>query len=77
LEAFRLRYSPRRYEGTRATLDFVLTECRNAQHFDGLSAIALGHWPVLLTACRHHSLPIPPHLWLKLLPQMGLLKDTK
>ena len=49
--------------GGTATLDYVFTECAANPHFDALSAITLGHWTVLLTACRHHRLPVPPQLW--------------
>jgi hypothetical protein len=54
--------------GTSATLEFIFAECAANPHFDKLSSITLGHWPVLLTACRHHRLPIPPHLWRDMLP---------
>jgi hypothetical protein len=32
--------------------------------FNGLSAVKLGHWPIVALACRHYRLPIPPYLWL-------------
>ena len=32
--------------------------------FESLSAIRSGLWPVLLMACRHFRLPVPPQLWL-------------
>ncbi|MGA1799361.1 hypothetical protein VH567_11340 [Sphingomonas sp. 4RDLI-65] len=35
-----------------------------------LSAIRLGHWPVLLLACRVNRLPPPPQLWLPLLEDL-------
>lgn len=57
-------------EGTTATLDYVNRECATNNHFDRLSAIALGHWPVLLTACRHHRLPVPPQIWRDLFPSL-------
>jgi hypothetical protein len=49
--------------GTTETLHFVLEEVKTNQHFDALSAIALGHWPILMTACRHHRIPVPPNVW--------------
>jgi hypothetical protein len=49
--------------GTRATYDFIFEEVAAGSHFDTLSAIKMGHWPVPLTACRHHRLPIPANLW--------------
>lgn len=45
-------------------LEIVAEEIRNNEaHFDGLSAISLGCWPIVLTACRHHRLPVPPQFW--------------
>lgn len=52
--------------GTQETLEIVRHECAASQDFDQLSAINFDHWPVLLTACRHYRLPIPPHLWMDL-----------
>lgn len=40
---------------------------RVAEHLDGLSAVAGGFWPVVLMACRHHRLPVPPGFWIKAL----------
>ena len=31
--------------------------------FDKLSAIAMGYWPIVLAACHHHRLPVPPQFW--------------
>jgi hypothetical protein len=47
----------------------VSDECRATQHFDDLSAIDMGHWPIILMACRHYRLPIPPQLWIGLLEE--------
>lgn len=49
-------------------LDYVLRECGKDTPFFGLSAVEFGHWPLIAVACRHHRLPIPPHLWAGLLP---------
>lgn len=32
--------------------------------YRSLSAIATGNWPVILTACRHYGLPVPPQFWI-------------
>ena len=56
--------------GTLDTLELVTAECVTNSHFNNLSAITNGHWPVLLTACRHYRLPIPPHIWRDLFPTM-------
>ncbi|UVK50960.1 hypothetical protein DBIPINDM_004161 [Mesorhizobium sp. AR02] len=54
-------------EGTRDTLDFVIEEVKSNGHYDALSVIEFGHWPILLTACRSHRLPVPAHVWRDLL----------
>lgn len=51
-------------------LSYVVAECVANTHFSKLSAVALGHWPIVALACRHHRLPVPPHLWADLLPKM-------
>lgn len=62
--------------GTRDTLGFVLEEVAGNPHYDALSAVRFGHWPVVLTACRCHRLPIPPQVWRNLLPAVrALAKD--
>lgn len=54
--------------GSQDTLEFVLEEVGNNKHYDALSAVRLGHWPIVLTACRYHRLPVPPQVWRDLLP---------
>lgn len=54
--------------GSRDTLEFVLEEVGNNKHYNALSAVRLGHWPIVLTACRYHRLPVPPQVWRDLLP---------
>jgi hypothetical protein len=58
-------------EGTNDTLNLVLGEAKTNKHYDALSAVKLGHWPVVLTACRAHRLPVPPQVWLALLPNIS------
>lgn len=55
-------------EGTTDTLGFVLGEAKTNKHYGALSAVKLGHWPIVLTACRAHRLPVPPQVWRELLP---------
>jgi hypothetical protein len=45
--------------GTTDTLDFILAEAKTNKFYDQLSAVKLGHWPIVLTACRAHRLPVP------------------
>ena len=49
------------------TWEMVLSECGASHHFENLSAIEMGHWPLILMACRHYRLPVPPQLWMGLL----------
>ena len=50
-------------------LEIVSEEIKNSKHvFSELSAIKFGHWPIVLSACRHHRLPIPVNFWEGLLP---------
>lgn len=62
--------------GTHETLDFVLEEVATNGHYDALSVIALGHWPLMLTACRCHRLPVPPHVWRDLLLAISRPTET-
>jgi hypothetical protein len=41
-------------------------ECIEGGDYTRLSAIQLAHWPILVMACRHSRLPLPPQLWLSL-----------
>ncbi|PNQ76338.1 chemotaxis protein [Erythrobacter sp. SAORIC-644] len=50
-----------------AAMEMIQEECSVSPHFPALSAIEMGHWPILLLACRHHRLPVPPQLWIGLL----------
>lgn len=52
------------------TREYVDAECTSNEYLDSLSAIQLGHWPIVLMACRHYRLPVPPQIWL------GLVKRT-
>ena len=61
------------YHGTAVTLD----ECKTPQDYtalversmkdndayDNLSTTKSRLWPILLMACRHFRMPVPPHLW--------------
>lgn len=38
---------------------------------ESLSAMITGNWPVVLLACRHHGLPVPPQFWIhQLIPPL-------
>jgi hypothetical protein len=53
------------------TREYVDTECAANAHFGKLSAIQLGHWPIVLMACRHYRLPVPPQIWMGLVTFSG------
>jgi hypothetical protein len=40
----------------------VFRECEETKHFEELSAVKYGWWPIVLVACRHYRLPLPLHL---------------
>lgn len=55
---------------TRSGMDLirVLDEVGlHARGFSDLSAVRFGYFPLVLTACRHYRLPIPPQFWTPLL----------
>lgn len=45
--------------------------CNESKDFDALTAVATGHWPMVLTACRHYRLPVPPQLWIRMVDPLG------
>lgn len=54
----------------RDALNMLDAEMEVDTAYASLSAIVIGHWPVLVLACRHYRLPLPPNLWLPLLHQV-------
>lgn len=48
-------------------IETIKAESAATQHLEKLSSIAFGHWPIVLMACRHYRLPVPPQLWMGLL----------
>jgi hypothetical protein len=41
--------------------------CKSDQSFENLSAMKTGNWPIVLLACRHWRLPIPPEFYINTL----------
>lgn len=59
-------------EGGPQLLATIAEACRIDSEFKKLSPIKTGFWPVILVACRHHHLPIPPAFWIEsLIPPNG------
>ncbi|WP_103734031.1 chemotaxis protein [Pseudomonas sp. GZJR-8] len=50
-----------------AAIKMLNAEVSRDCHLMTLSAVKHGHWPILVMACRHYRLPLPPHLWVPLL----------
>jgi len=48
--------------GPEGYLDRINTECQATDCYANLSAIETGIMPLVLTACRHHRLPVPPQI---------------
>lgn len=48
---------------SQEVLDPISGECVSSKAYDSLSAIEHGIWPLVVLACRHHRMPVPPHLW--------------
>ena len=41
----------------------ISSECVSSNAYQSLSAIQHEIWPLVVLACRHHRMPVPPHLW--------------
>jgi hypothetical protein len=54
-------------KGEARTILMARRENEAITDYHRLSAVALGHWPIVLTACRVHRLPVPPQLWLDII----------
>ena len=50
----------------RDLIDLVAQACDDLRDFMGLSAINTGYHPIILTACHHYRLPVPPQFWIGL-----------
>jgi hypothetical protein len=44
-------------------LERIAEACRSVGGFEGLSAMRTGFWPIVLMACRHWRLPVPPEFY--------------
>ncbi|MFH1342151.1 MAG: chemotaxis protein [Pseudomonadota bacterium] len=48
-------------------LGTIAEACERENSFSKLSPSVEGYWPIILLACRHYRLPVPPHYWIELL----------
>jgi len=55
----------------RTILDYILRESGPDTPFAELSAVKQGLWPLVLVACRHYRLPVPPHFFNRLVETAG------
>jgi hypothetical protein len=63
-------------KGTIETFDIVFEEVKLNRHYDALSIIRYGHWPILLLACRTHRLPVPAHIWRDIFSTLRAMSAT-
>ncbi|MBF0614658.1 MAG: chemotaxis protein [Magnetococcales bacterium] len=52
-------------DGGPQLLATIAGACRTDTALKNLSPMLTGVWPVILVACRHHHLPIPPGFWIE------------
>jgi hypothetical protein len=48
-------------------LQTIVEACDASDGLTSLTAFSSNYWPVILTACRHYRLPIPPQFWIRAL----------
>lgn len=41
----------------------IISECTASKAFFSLSPLKYDLWPLLISASRHHRVPVPPHFW--------------
>lgn len=46
-----------------AMLSMIESDCAAYSEFKALSAIQRGCWPLVISASRHHRVPVPPQFW--------------
>ncbi|MBB6342323.1 hypothetical protein HNP49_002505 [Pseudomonas fluvialis] len=52
-------------KGGRQLIATIAEACRMDAESQNLSPIQSGFWPVIMVACHHHQLPIPPWFWIQ------------
>ncbi|WP_439894705.1 chemotaxis protein [Pseudomonas syringae] len=53
-----------------SAMSMLEVACKSDEAYQGLSAIRQGYGPLLIMACRHYRLPLPPHIWIAALRKM-------
>ncbi|UVK83914.1 chemotaxis protein [Pseudomonas sichuanensis] len=64
-------------KGGRQLIATIAEACSTDPGLQSLSPIKSGFWPVVMVACHHHELPIPPGFWISSLiePEPNLEAD--
>lgn len=64
-------------KGGRQLVATIAEACGMDEDLQNLSPIKSGFWPVIMVACHHHQLPIPPGFWISALmePESELEAD--
>lgn len=50
--------------GIDGLIKYVQRIAKDNEEINSLSAMKYKMWPLILMACRHHRVPVPPHFWL-------------
>jgi hypothetical protein len=58
-------------KGEARTIFMARRESKIINDYEQLTAVALGHWPIVLTACRFYRMPVPPQLWLDIIDALA------
>lgn len=54
-------------KGGRQLIATIVEACAMNSDLQSLSPVKSGFWPVIMVACHHHELPIPPGFWINFL----------
>lgn len=57
-------------DGPDALLEFIWEATEEYTAFNDLTCMRTGYWPIMLIACRHHRLPVPPQFWIQIARSM-------
>ena len=63
-------------QGGEALLASIKDSCNSHDAFKDLSAVKTNYWTIVLVACRHYGLPIPPYFWMNALPDAVESEDA-
>lgn len=55
----------------------IRNACTELKDFDKLSAMTQGYWPLILMACRHYRMPVPPQFWINMVDPPAKPSETE